>query len=89
MKSMVGKVKQLKDEGKAMPKDYQQLEKEFGEHCLSCKDRYRLTPLFASYHAHALFCVACHARKHSQHGAFKLPCRFACSKAAYLKRLRV
>ena len=39
---MVGKVKQLKDEGKAMPKDYQQLEKEFGEHCLPCKDRCRL-----------------------------------------------
>ncbi|DBA93936.1 TPA: hypothetical protein ACH3X3_013974 [Trebouxia sp. C0006] len=30
MKSMVGKVKQLKDEGKPMPKDYQQLEKDFG-----------------------------------------------------------
>ena len=29
---MVGKVKQLKDEGKPMPKDYQQLEKDFGEH---------------------------------------------------------
>lgn len=30
MKSMTGKVKQLKDEGKPMPKDYQQLEREFG-----------------------------------------------------------
>jgi hypothetical protein len=38
MKSMVGKVKQLKDEGKPMPKDYQQLEKDFGELCLPCKD---------------------------------------------------
>ena len=31
MKSMTGKVKQLKAEGKSMPKDFQQLEKEFGE----------------------------------------------------------
>lgn len=31
MKSMTGKVKQLKAEGKPMPKDFQQLEKEFGE----------------------------------------------------------
>lgn len=31
MKSMTGKVKQLKAEGKSMPKDFQQLEQEFGE----------------------------------------------------------
>ena len=31
MKGMTGKVKQLKAEGKPMPKDFQQLEKEFGE----------------------------------------------------------
>lgn len=37
MKSMTGKVKQLKDEGKPMPKDYQQLEREFGKTCLACK----------------------------------------------------
>lgn len=30
MKSMTGKVRQLKEEGKPMPKDYQQLEREFG-----------------------------------------------------------
>lgn len=36
MKSMTGKVKQLKAEGKAMPKDYQQLEKEFGECAHAC-----------------------------------------------------
>lgn len=30
MKSMTGKVKRLKEEGKPMPKDYQQLEREFG-----------------------------------------------------------
>ena len=36
MKSMTAKVKQLKDEGKPMPKDYQQLEREFGKTCLAC-----------------------------------------------------
>ena len=37
MKSMTAKVKQLKDEGKPMPKDYQQLEKEFGKPWSACK----------------------------------------------------
>ena len=36
MKSMTGKVKQLKEEGKPMPKDFQQLEKEFGECAHAC-----------------------------------------------------
>lgn len=31
MKGMTHKVKQMKQEGKAMPKNYQELEKEFGE----------------------------------------------------------
>ena len=30
MRSMTGKVKQMKQEGKPMPKDFQQLEREFG-----------------------------------------------------------
>lgn len=33
MKGMTAKVKHLKDEGKPMPKDYQQLEQQFGECC--------------------------------------------------------
>ena len=37
MKGMTAKVKQLKDEGKPMPKDYQQLEREFGETCYSAR----------------------------------------------------
>ena len=36
MKGMTGKVKQLKAEGKPMPKDFQQLEKEFGERANKC-----------------------------------------------------
>ena len=43
MKSMTGKVKQLKDEGKPMPKDYQQLEREFGKILISAVPQAALT----------------------------------------------
>ena len=35
MRSATAKVKQLKDEGKPMPKDYQQLEQQLGKSCCS------------------------------------------------------
>ena len=44
MKGMTAKVKHIKDEGKPMPKDYQQLEREFGETYLCLFLSYNVWP---------------------------------------------